>query len=207
MVTIYFIRHAETPYNASQSHVGGRSPQLPLSVDGLVQAQEAAKWMRQQNFDFTHVFCSSAVRARLTLAPIIKACELPSDIVTYSDELSEVSQGEWEGHPRSEILTPEILKRIADEAPYFKAPGGESHIEATERMMNFVKREILDKHETGKFLLVGHGLSFKCLLEGILGINPKMTYKIAIGNVSLTRMRYEDARGWFIDYINRKIIP
>ncbi len=206
MVTIYFLRHAETPYNAAQTHIGGKSLNLGLSEIGIQQSLEAANWFKNAAIEFTSVICSSAVRAKLTLNPIIEACNISSEKIIYTPDLTEVGQGKWEGHLRSEIFTAEITKRAIEEAPFFKAPEGESHKDAEIRMMALVKREILDKYPTGKFLLVGRGLSFKCFLEGIMGINPQMTYKIAIGNVSLSRLRYEDERGWFLDFLNRKII-
>lgn len=205
MITIYFLRHAQTVYNATQTTIGGRSNHIELSEEGVRQAEEAAEWFAQSELYFDQVFCSSAVRARHTLATITKQHQLTERDILYTDCLNEVSQGDWEGKQRSDILTPEILTKIVEESPYFKAPNGESHKEAEIRMTDFVNKEITTRYESGTFLLVGHGLSFKCFLEGILGLNPKMTYKLGVDNVSLSRLRYEKERGWFLDFLNRKI--
>lgn len=117
--------------------------------------------------------------------------------------MQELSQGEWEGKLRSEIYTPEQLAEINSNQSLFTPPNGESQKEVEERMFGFILSEILSKHIEGNFLIVGHGIAFKCLLRGILGISSQMAYKLTIDNVSLTRLRYDSEKGWFLDYLNK----
>ncbi len=202
MITIYFVRHAQTEYNKRQDTIGGRSNHIDLSEEGYEQAANRGLWFAGSGLFFDKVFCSSALRARLTLGAITDACKITDSKILYTDELNEVDQGDWQGQPRAEILTPEKLAQIVAESPYFRPPNGETHKEAEERMVNFVQENIIDKYSEGTFLLVGHGLSFKCFLQGIMGIDPKMTYKIGCSNTSISRLRYDPKRGWLIDYIN-----
>lgn len=205
MVVIYFLRHAQTDYNANAVRIGGRSNAIELSKMGHEQARLRGEWFANWGEQFDAVFCSSAVRAKQTLAHITERVEITKSEVFYTDQLNETGQGEWEGKYRSEVITPKVMEQIIAESPHFRAPGGESHKEAEERMYQFVKEHILDSYDSGRFLLVGHGLSFKCLLQGILGLNPKMTYYIGIDNASLTRLRYDKEKGWRLDYLNRII--
>lgn len=204
MIEILLLRHAETEYNAHQKYIGGRSNHIPLSVLGQEQAIDNAMQFKTAKYCFDQVFCSSAIRAQQTLSAITDVMPLMECEITFHDELNEVCQGDWEGQPIKECLTPENLKLIVDQAPHWKAPNGESHHEAEVRMMTFIQHNILDKYSDGKFLIVGHGLAFKCLLQGILGLDPKRTFALGIGNVSKTKLRYDVGRGWFLDYMNRE---
>lgn len=205
MIEITLLRHAETEYNAHQRYVGGRSNHISLSELGQCQAKSNALHFKSHNYHFTKIFCSSAVRAQQTLAYITDIDPTSDHKPTFHDELNEVHQGDWEGGDRDCLLTPEVLKSVVDEAPHWRAPNGESHYEAELRMISFIQKNILDRYSEGKFLIVGHGLAFKCLLQGILGLDPKMTYKLGIDNISQTELRYDKNRGWFLDSLNKQI--
>jgi probable phosphoglycerate mutase len=149
------------------------------------------------------VFCSIANRTRQTLDLILSQVQLTDNPVAYSGEIQELSQGDWEGKPRSEIYTPEWLAEINSNPWLFKAPNGESQKEVEERMFDFISDEIVKKYAAGNFLVIGHGMAFKCLLRGVLGISSQMAYKLRIDNASLTKLRYDPGDGWHLDYLNR----
>lgn len=67
MLSIYFLRHAETDYNAHAQFIGGRSNHIPLSTKGEKQALAAGKALRSFNIQFNKVYCSIANRTRQTL--------------------------------------------------------------------------------------------------------------------------------------------
>ncbi|MDR1330702.1 MAG: histidine phosphatase family protein, partial [Tannerella sp.] len=196
MIELYFLRHAETEYNAHNQFVGGRSNRLPLSENGRRQALSAGMFFKDNHVAFDRVFCSTAVRAQSTLELITDRAHITDNVVAYSDELQELSQGEWEGRPRNEIYTPKRLAEIKANPWHFKAPGGESQKETEERMLIFIERNIIRPYVDGCFLLIGHGVAFRCLLRGILGIKPEMVYRILIDNVSLSKLRYDRSDGW-----------
>ena len=202
MITIHFLCHAQTEYNKRQDRIGGCSNHIDLSEEGYEQAANRGGWFARSRLFFDKVFCSSAVRARLTLKAITDAYKITDSEILYTDELNEVDQGDWQGKTRAEILTPEMLDQIVAESPHFRPPNGETHKEAEVCMENFVQENILEKYSEGTFLLVGHGLSFKCFLQGVMGFDPKMTYKIGCSNTSISRLHYDLKRGWLIDYLN-----
>ena len=204
MLSIFLLRHAETEYNANNQFVGGRSNHLALSTKGMEQAKETGKIFKQSNIQFDKVFCSIANRTKQTLDIILSQSHIADNPIIYSEELQELSQGDWEGKLRSEIYTPERLAEINSNQWHFKAPNGESQKEVEERMLGFISFEILEKYTEGNFLIVGHGIAFKCLLRGILGISSQMAYKLLIDNVSLTKLRYNSKSGWYLDYLNHR---
>ncbi|MDH6303989.1 broad specificity phosphatase PhoE [Parabacteroides sp. PF5-5] len=203
MLSIYLLRHAETEYNAHNQFIGGRSNHLALSNKGREEAKEIGKRWRDSSVQFDKIFCSIANRAQETLETILSQSNITDNPVVYSTEIQELSQGDWEGKPRSDIYTVEQLAEINANQWLFKPPNGESQKEVEERMLAFLSSEILEKYTEGNFLIVGHGVAFKCLLRNILGISSQMAYKLMIENVSLTKLRYDDTSGWHIDYINR----
>lgn len=205
MLSIYLLRHAETEYNANNQFIGGRSNHLELSIKGGKQAEEIGKLLNQSDIQFDKIFCSIANRTRQTLDIILSQGNITSNPITYSEEIQELSQGDWEGKLRSEIYTTERLAEINSNQWLFKAPNGESQKEVEERMMSFIENNIISQYSEGNFLIVGHGMAFKCLLRGILDISSKMAYKLLIDNVSTTKLRYDSNNGWYLDYLNRTI--
>ena len=72
---------------------------------------------------------------------------------------------------------------------------------------DFIKGEILDRYKDGVFLIVGHGVAFKCFIRGVLGSDARMTHKLGMDNLSMTRLTYSDRDGWSLDWMNRPLIP
>lgn len=206
MHSIYLLRHAETDYNAHAQFIGGRSNHIPLSTKGKKQALEIGKLLRDSNVLFDQIFCSIANRTRQTLDLILSQANITDNPIIYSEELQELSQGDWEGKLRSEIYTPEQLAEINSNQWLFTPSNGESQKEVEERMLAFISSEILSEHTEGNFLIVGHGIAFKCLLRGILDISSQMAYRLSIDNTSLTKLSYDKEKGWFLNYLNQTLI-
>ncbi len=199
MKEIYLIRHAETEYNRINDKIGGRSSHLHITEKGQEQAQILRKWLNENDLIFDQMFCSTSVRAKETMS------FLTDDIssVIYSIELEELSQGDWEGLPRKEIHTEERLAEINANNYKFKAPNGESQEEVELRMYNFITKNILSQNQEGKYAIVTHGMSIRCLLRKILNSNPAMTHKIGIDNTSVTKLKYTTEKGWELCYLNK----
>lgn len=105
--------------------------------------------------------------------------------------------------------TPEMIRRLDRENPFFRPPGGESQNDVERRMTDFIKDGILDRYEDGNLLVVGHGVAFKCFIRGVLGSDARMTHKLGIDNLSVTRLTYTrgDSGGWTLDWLNRSLLP
>lgn len=206
MFSISLLRHAETDYNALGYLIGGRSNHILLSSKGKEQALAVGMKMRKEHIKFDRVFCSVAERKKQTVELIQSQCQMTDFPVIYSEQLQELSQGEWEGKLRSEIYTPARLAEINANQWNFKAPNGESQKEVEERMFSFISNEILSKYIEGNFLIVGHGIAFKCMLRGILGISTQTAYKLSIDNASLTKLIYHIENGWYLKCLNQTLL-
>uniref|UniRef100_J3N8N6 Uncharacterized protein n=1 Tax=Oryza brachyantha TaxID=4533 RepID=J3N8N6_ORYBR len=69
--------------------------------------------------------------------------EFPEEQIQVSDALTEMSQGQWEGCPKSEIYTPEMVNLMDSTQPDFSAPAGESLRQVQFRMMEFLNQTIV----------------------------------------------------------------
>lgn len=67
----------------------------------------------------------------------------PVEQIQTSDALAEMSQGQWEGCPRSEIYTAELLSLIDRVQPDFSAPSGESLRQVEFQMVHFLNGTVL----------------------------------------------------------------
>ncbi len=199
MLDLYLIRHAESEVNNHEELIGGRSNDSPLSLNGKHQAILLSK--RLANI-FDELYSSTAKRAIDTAQPVGEISGYSIDDIIKTPELLELDQGDWEGKPRVEIYTPEVLARINADNWNFTPPNGESQRIVEERMLGWVNKNLVSRYPGN--LVVGvftHGMAIKCLLRGILGFSSGMTYKIVLDNTSITRLKYSD-KGWHLITVN-----
>jgi broad specificity phosphatase PhoE len=199
MLDLYLIRHAESEMNNNSHLIGGRSNSTPLSERGKFQAYMLGQRFKDTGVRFDKIYSSPAVRAHETSRIVSDIIDYPVNNIILSDKLLELDQGGWEGKVRAEILTPELIDLLNRNNWNFKAPNGESQRDVEERMLDIVVNEILGKDPT--VALFTHGMAIKCLLRGIMGFDPAITYKIVLDNTSITRLKYT-SRGWHPMTIN-----
>lgn len=145
-------RHGETEWNRAGRYQGRGDP--PLSTTGEAQACRLGALLRGAGVG---IIVSSALRRAWDTAQFIgDALGLP---VLGDDRLAEVGYGEWEGLRQADIKQrwPDLLrqwKRFPGDA---RAPGGESLVEARERLLGFVRHPPWQGRDpSGAVLLVTH---------------------------------------------------
>jgi len=203
MIELYLIRHAESIFNVNSAYISGRSNYAPLSKKGEFQSELLGNRFVNENLKFAKIYSSIAVRANKTAEISCKKAGFLDEII-LSDRIVELGQGDWEGEPRDEIYTEEILKKINSDRWNFKAPNGESQKEVEERMLFFIENEIVPKYSPGEkkaFAVFTHGFAIKCSLRGVIDFHPNKTYAVTIGNTSITKLEY-DSKGWHLFSLN-----
>ena len=204
MLDLYFIRHAESAMNCEAHLIGGRSEGTPLSDKGKSQAQLLGKRFLLQGIKFHKIYSSPLLRSIDTARLVGEQIGYPGKELIISDDLIELSQGDWEGQPRTEIYTPETLARINADNWNFTPPKGESQIAVEQRMLRFVKNELLPLDQPNKNIICcifTHGVAIKCLLRGIMKFTPKITYRVWLDNAAVTRLQHTDHK-WYVMNIN-----
>ncbi|RVW45158.1 hypothetical protein CK203_067558 [Vitis vinifera] len=126
VIEVFFISHGESEMNLRPDLVAGRCPEAGLTPNGKRQARALAVFLNSQGIRFNAVYSSPLDRARATAASVCQELNFAEEQIQPSDALVEMSQGHWEGCPRSEIYTPEMLSLMERFQPDFSAPSGES---------------------------------------------------------------------------------
>ena len=75
----------------------------------------------------------------------LQELDITHEKIEFNDALVELSEGSWEGRPRSHIYTPELLNIIANCRSDFCPPDGESQRQVEFRMIEFLNKSILPR--------------------------------------------------------------
>lgn len=164
---IILVRHGESLGNARCILLGHTD--MDLSELGYRQAEATANALKDERIDA--VYSSDLLRAFNTAAP---NAGLRSLTVHKSKRLREIYLGEWEGKSVADILE---KHRDMYENDWlggygtFRFPGGESTVEAGERLYAEVVR--IAKENQGKTILVAsHAAAIRSFFAKVLQIAP-----------------------------------
>jgi broad specificity phosphatase PhoE len=166
-VTVFLIRHGETPYHAENRYAGRTD--LPLTDRGHAQALELGEWAAAAKL--TGIVSSPLCRARQTAEPAASKTGL--DLV-LDERLVEVDFGVADGLTAAEMRERFPAERAAFEAdPYSHAlPGGEAPSDALAR-----GRAAVDELASGprgeRVLVVAHGTFLRIVLCDLLEVPPR----------------------------------
>lgn len=139
MATVFLVRHAT---HSQVEHVlVGRTAGVRLSPAGCRQAEELAAWFADKAIDV--VQSSPRERARDTAAPIAAALGLTVDIVPALDE---IDFGAWTGCAFDALAGDPRWQDWNSARGQARAPGGETMVEAQQRVVGHIERlrELLD---------------------------------------------------------------
>ena len=203
MLKFYFIRHAESEGNLKTDIIGGQSNHLNITAQGQQQANALSQRLAAMfpTTDLLHCWASTAVRTFQTAQIALQHLPVDTNALQRSEQLLELSQGDWVGRARLEIYTPEVVQFINNNNWNFKAPNGESQRDVEERMYAWLESQRDQAPDGSTFLVFTHGVAIKCLLRKILDSTPAMTYKFRIDNTSLTQFNWTE-RGWTLERVN-----
>ncbi len=188
-MTIYFLRHGETDYNASARMQG--QVDIPLNDKGLMQARMAARYFKKNDIHFDKVYTSPLVRAMQTAITISGLDEE----VLIDERLIELGFGVVEGHNFHEI--PEVHRNFILNPPaYVPAEGGESLQHLFDRCKAFLDY-LAEQPEAGtdKNILVStHGAAIRGFLK-IIGNQPIEKYWVkGVENCGCFRVGFDHGK-------------
>lgn len=188
MTNLIFIRHGETPWNALLKVQG--CTDISLSDEGRAQAALVASRLKG---NFSAVYCSPLDRAFETASIICGSHDKPIPIA----DLREINFGSWEGLTFKEIKAKypdEFNNWLVDDVHGTMLDGDTSIRNVSQRAMQCIY-PIIKKHPNETIVIVSHGGFIKSALIGIFGWNMSMYHHFAMGNTSLTTVRFnEDLR-------------
>jgi probable phosphoglycerate mutase len=139
-ITIYFIRHGETDWNAEARYQGQHD--IPLNDKGKAQARRNGEALKAALPDPTafHYVSSPLIRTRETMAIVRDALGLSMDGVAFDDRLREMSYGHWEGQLAADLPTtdPEGVAARAADWWAWRPRGGESYEDLSIRIRSWL---------------------------------------------------------------------
>ncbi|KQJ88435.1 uncharacterized protein LOC100836077 [Brachypodium distachyon] len=161
---VVIVSHGECASAMRPDLVGGRWPAAALTARGERQARALAVFLLSRGSRLDAAWTSPLDRARATATLVCRELDFPEDQIQISDALTEMSHGQWEGCPKSEIYTPEMINLMDSTQPDFSAPSGESLRQVQFRMMEFLNRTVIRLPEK---VAMGDTLSQQNDLKGL----------------------------------------
>ncbi len=164
-LTLYLIRHGETPYSQTGGYCGSLDPDL--TPEGALMAQEIAKAYKTTKWEAAYVS-----PMRRTIQPAKPLCDAVGIDMELRDGLKEIAYGEWEGKSNEEVKENyhDVYIRWMTEPAWNAPPGGETSLEISSRSSKVIA-EITSKHKSGNVLIVSHKATIRIMLCEFLGID------------------------------------
>jgi len=164
MFEIYFVRHGETEWNIKGILQGSKNSHL--TEKGKAQAYKLRD--KLEGIHFEGIYTSPLQRAYET-AEILRGHKDEAFYVV--DDLREMSFGEMEGIPKTEFraLQPEAYNNLWNDPLSYnpEAFKGERFQDVDKRIMDFMKKLVVNHPEGGKFLVISHGMTLKMIFSHI----------------------------------------
>ena len=172
---LILVRHGRTPANAA-GLLQGRLDQ-DLDDQGRAQAVAVASYVRSW-CDVDTVVSSPLKRAEETAA----AFELPVDI---DDRWVELSYGEYEGTPHTEVPS-EVWQRWRDDS-HFTPAGGESLAALDERVRGACV-DLVERAARQNVVVVSHVSPMKSAVAWALGVGIDISFNCHLDQAAVCRI-------------------
>jgi broad specificity phosphatase PhoE len=182
-LTVYFLRHGQTPFSRDDILSGGRADP-ELTVEGEQMAQDFAA--AYKNLPFLAIYSSPLRRTEATARPICEVLQIRPEL---RDGLKEIVYGAWEGRTREEVTQQfhdDYLLWTAD--PAWNPPtGGETAVMVAQRAIRVIE-EIRERFHDGNVLIISHKATIRIIICSLLGIDVgRFRYRLGcpVGSVSI----------------------
>jgi broad specificity phosphatase PhoE len=201
-LTLYFLRHGETPYSQSGGFCGDLNPDL--TPEGLKMAIAFAE--AYKSLPWTAIYASPMRRTIATAQPLRDAVGIE---LRLRDGLKEISYGQWEDQTAEAVKQtyPDVYQRWMTEPAWNEPPGGETAIAVASRA-NLVIAEIERQYPTGNVLVVSHKATIRIILCSLLGIDlGRYRDRIDMPAASLSVVRFEKYGPMLVKLGDRSFLP
>jgi 2,3-bisphosphoglycerate-dependent phosphoglycerate mutase len=178
---LVLVRHGQSEWNLKNLFTGWRD--VGLTEQGVTEAREAGRKLKERNLTFGVAFTSSLSRAHKTLDLMFEELG-QKNVETFRDQaLNERDYGDLVGMNKDEARRKwgeeqvHIWRRSYDVAP----PGGESLRDTGARVWPYFLHEMLPRVMRGERVLVSaHGNSLRALIMALDGLTPDEIVKLEL---------------------------
>jgi len=194
---LLLVRHGETNWNRDGRFQG--QIDIPLNENGHKQAAQAGEFLKSIKIDAA--VSSSMLRPKETAEGILK--HHPEVTLQTTEDLWEISHGEWEGKLESEIEAgyPGELAEWQSKPEAVQMPGGENLDDVFRRAKKGwgdIVAAYSDADGSGApktVLVVAHDAINKAILCQVLGLGPDKFWQFKQGNGAVSVIDYMDGPG------------
>jgi probable phosphoglycerate mutase len=182
--SIIFLRHGQAKNNIERI-LTGRTPGVPLTEEGINQAEKAAKFLEHMNI--SAIYSSPIERARHTAEIVGKHNSLD---VTIDDRLIELDMGKFTGVPYDDIFTSHgnVFMKFYNGELEIAHNGVETFSEVKKRVLGIVDH-VIENHPDENVVLVTHMDPIKAMLSTVVDLTPTNLFELIIANASLNIFR------------------
>jgi broad specificity phosphatase PhoE len=167
-ITLYFVRHGETDWNAERRYQG--QTDIPLNEKGRSQSRRNGEALREhltalRDADF---IASPLNRARETMEILRTCLALDPRAYRIDQRLIELSYGAWEGQLQADLprIDPEGLAARKKDPFRWRPEGGESYADLLNRTIDWLATIERDT------VIASHGGVSRCLRAHLLDLAP-----------------------------------
>jgi 2,3-bisphosphoglycerate-dependent phosphoglycerate mutase len=178
---LVLVRHGQSEWNLKNLFTGWRD--IDLSPQGVEEAKEAGRRLKQQGIAFDVAFTSALVRAQNTLKLMLEELGQQGLPTSRDEALNERDYGDLSGLNKDDARKKwgeeqvRIWRRSYDVSP----PGGESLKDTVARALPYYCQKILPDVLNGRRVLVAaHGNSLRALVMVLDQLTPKTIPSVEI---------------------------
>jgi|TARA_B100001079_G_scaffold25351_1_gene19434 2,3-bisphosphoglycerate-dependent phosphoglycerate mutase len=177
---LVLVRHGLSVYNDQNRFTGWKD--VDLNQQGRDEAKQAVNLLMDYKFDAA--FTSDLIRAKNTLSIILEGINQKNIPIIENMALNERDYGDLIGQNKAEAAEQfgkeqvHIWRRSFDTPP----PGGESLKDTADRVIPYLKNEIMPLISSGKNILVSaHGNSIRAIVMDLQNYSPEQILRTEIG--------------------------
>ena len=199
---LVLVRHGLSVYNDQNRFTGWRD--VDLNQQGCDEARQAVNLL--MNYKFDMAFTSDLIRAKNTLSIILEGINQKDIPIIENVALNERDYGDLIGQNKAEAAEKfgeeqvHIWRRSFDTPP----PGGESLKDTADRVIPYLKNEIMPLLSSGKNILVSaHGNSIRAIVMNLQNYSPEQILKTEIGWCEPWVFEFENDKVVNLDIVSR----
>ena len=193
MTHLTLVRHGQSDWNEKNLFTGWENP--GLTEQGLVEAKETGKILKNSGFEYSYLYTSILDRAINTANIILRELKVGEIKTIRSSALNERDYGDLTGLNKDEARRKwgdeqvHIWRRSYDIPP----PSGESLKNTAERVLPYFKKEILPLLEDKNSILISaHGNSLRALVMFIENLSSDEILKREISTGQPITYKFEN---------------
>ena len=173
-------------HELGDGRLAGRTPDVHLSPEGLLQAEALAN--RLSNLRIDVLYASPILRCQETAAKVAVPHGLE---VRTAEAVTELDFGDWQGEEIENLDGQDSWQRFNAFRSGTRAPNGELFLEVQLRVVHFLL-ELKDRHEGETVAVVAHADVIRAALLHFLGIPLDLFLRLEISPASVSTVVLED---------------